>query len=308
MIQIEELTTVIWQSLLLPCAAAAAACYLVLRLLPKHGIALAGLAAVALGFYAASSFNSAVQFRLNSERPITVSELGRVAYLAVTNPRGEPKPPTYYWFPWIGLLAGVVGLITRPAAVPRWLAWALRITVAAVAARLLTYDLPVTWPCIALASTMLAMWHLIEDQGKAYPGFLLPATVAIAFFAASSVILHANSARFSEIALMTGACWLGIAAASWRRAADGGGAAGIAAVLLPGIMLVAHTYLVDYSDVPDNSFLLAGTAPLALAFAALCRKFGGTSPRVLLLAAIAVVGLGIAAVVLASRAAPLTFE
>lgn len=124
------------------------------------------------------------------------------------------------------------------------------------------------------------------------------------FLAAGAVLLHAHSARLTDLATIVAGSYFGVALAAWWTGAGVRGAAPIAAVSLPGLMLVGQQS--TYSEVPVAGFALVALAPLALAPLLLVpsrlRRARTLAGLGLLLATVA------AAVFLAAWSEPLSFE
>ena len=94
------------------------------------------------------------------------------------------------------MFAGVVGLVAR-LPLPRLAALFLRAAASAMASRLfLPPDLraQVEWLWPALAMAMFLTWTTLESLSQFDPGPGLPLGIAVAFWAAAGVILHAHSA------------------------------------------------------------------------------------------------------------------
>jgi hypothetical protein len=258
-------------ALLLPLLAAGAVLAAASRM-GKGGRAVGAVAAVVAGFLVGNHFREAAEYRIDSEHP-----------------------PARYWLPWAALLAAGVGPVARSSRLTRAL-------VAVLVARLLVPpDLPWLWA--AFAAAVLAEWELLDAFGEG-SGSWLPLGLGLVFLAAGAVLIHAHSARLTDLATIVAGSTFGLAVAAWWTGADVRSALPIAAVSLPGLMLVGQQS--TYSEVPTASFALAGLAPLALALLLVlpqrlrgARTFAGLG---LLLAAVGV------AVFLAACAEPLSFE
>ena len=239
------------------------------------GRAVGAVAAVVVGFAVGNHYRQAAEYRVEWEHP-----------------------PARYWLPWAALLAAGVGSIARPLPVVGRLA---RVLVAGLIARLLVPDLP--WLGVAFAAAVLAEWELLDRFGEEFGG-LLPLGLGVVLLAAGAVLIHAHSARLTDLATILAGSFFGVALATWGARAEVRGAVPIAVVSLPGLMLVGQQS--TYSEVPATSFALAALAPFALALLLLVpRRFWRA--RLLL-------GLGLlfatagAAVLLAAWAEPLAFE
>jgi len=256
-----------FQTVLVPLAVAAAVSFAVVRFSSRRGEVAGGAIALAAAFLAANHFRGAVEFRLDNERPLAAAELIRAAWRVViaTSDSAIALPPAYYWLPWIaflGTLAEIVASQRRVGCVPGWL---IRTAAAAVASRLLVP--PATreeffwlWP--ALAATIVANWFVLEDAFRDSSAGWPTLGLAGVFLSGSVVLIHAHTARFSDIAMILAGGCVGIAViAAWRRCKPAG-TTPIAAIVLPGLMLVAQQS--TFSDVPVAGFALIGMAPLAI--------------------------------------------
>jgi hypothetical protein len=206
--------------------------------------------------------------------------LGLAAALAVWNYLTETLPwvPAHKGYPWL-LAVAVVCLqaeaLTRYPGVPWWLAWPLRSAVAVGAAWLLVSDAPPLpddppkewWESApALAAVILLGWLLLDRLGSASAGSTVPLTVAVALFGAGTVLIHAGSARLTDVALAAAGGFTGLAAVAWPWRADTRAAAGAGAALLPGLLLSAKAE--TFSEVPWTSFVLPAVAPLLVGLTA----------------------------------------
>lgn len=81
------------------------------------------------------------------------------------------------------------------------------------------------------------------------------------FLAAGAVLLHAHTARMTDLATFVAGGCLGVAVAARWAGADLRGIAPVAAVALPGLLLDGQQS--TYSEVPWYSFALVALAPLA---------------------------------------------
>lgn len=228
--------------------------------------------------------------------------------LALPAPVWKPEGPAWHWLLWLGLAALAVGLLTRMPYVPAAVRWLARAAAAALAAWLLVpADLreELAWTVAAFAAAVFAEWSLLEPLCERSPGGSVPLGLALTFFAAAAVLLHAHTMRFTDVAAFLGASLGGIAVAA-RRKADAGAAVPGAAVLLPGLLLIGNN--TTESEVPLASFLLVALAPLAL-LPTLLPPFGRwQGVRLKLLQLALILAPLIVAVVLAMRAESLEFE
>jgi hypothetical protein len=149
--------------------------------------------------------------------------------------------------------------------VPVIVGWLLRIGAAALAAWLLVpaeMRAAIWWLDYAFAAAVLVMGVVWEHLARRFPGGAAPLGMAIALFAAAFILIHAHTAKFTDVATFAFAGLFGIAIAAQLRPADVGSAIPGAAVLLAGLLLSGMHE--TYSNVPQISFILTGLAPLAL--------------------------------------------
>jgi hypothetical protein len=228
--------------------------------------------------------------------------------LTVPAPVWKPDGPAWHWLLWMGLAALAVGLLTRLPYVPGVVRWLVRAAAAGLAAWLLVpADLreETAWYVAAFAAAVFVEWALLEHLCKRSPGGGIPLGLALTFFAAAAVLIHAHTALFTNVATFLGASLGGIAVAA-RRRADAGGAAPGVAVLLPGLLLTGQT--TTFSEVPLTSFLLVALAPLALLPTLVPPLGRWQGIRLKLLQFILILATLVVAVVLAMRAESLEFE
>ncbi len=255
------------EALLLPLAVAAAVA-LIAAQFPRYGGQVVGEAlALAAAFLVGNHFRQAVELRFDADRPFAMMELFRAAWRGLVPAAGSETPilPARYWLPWATLVGIVAGLAVSHRRVPAIAAWIVRALAIGVATRLLVPpslrdEMPWMWP--ALFAAMLANWSLIDFVSKSSRAGWLPLGFAGLSLAGATVLIHAHSARFTDIATIVAGAWLGVAAVAYWRRGDLGGTNPIAAISLPALMLVAQQS--TFSDVPTASFTLVALAPLAL--------------------------------------------
>ena len=301
---------ILLQGVIPPIVAAGSVLFVTSRL-GKRLVPIGAMLAVVVGFVVGNHFRSATEYRIDSERPLALGEWGAEVYHAVL---GTPEasedaprhPPAHYWLVWSALIAGVVGAIAGIPGVPVAIGWLARVIVCAFVARLLVpaslrAELPWLWP--TFAAVVLAEWALLDKLGEEPRGWL-PLGIGLVFSAGAAVLIHAHEARLTDLATILAGCWFGVAIAVWMGA-NARSAAPIAAVALPGLMLVGQQS--TFSEVPLTSFVAMALAPLALVpllLPALRRRKK----------TLALVGLGLllivvgTAIVLAARAESLDFE
>ncbi|HMP01545.1 MAG TPA: hypothetical protein PKC45_03485, partial [Gemmatales bacterium] len=194
---------------------------------------------------------------------------------------------------------------------PRWPwfgAWGLRGLVVAAAAVLLTpaeQRAEEPWLLPAVGGVMLLAWAIGRQTARSWPkGW--PALLAACMAAlGAGVMLHAHSARLTDLLLVGFGTLAGIGLSARFLPGDQGPALAAAALWLPGLALTAHHE--TFSDVPTWGLALVGLAPLGLAAllpAGFLQRWGRVVFGLACLAALAPVG---AALFLAVRAVTLEF-
>ena len=264
---------------LLPMVAAAIV-FLVFLFVPR-GAYFGAVLAVVVGFAAANHFRDAVDPRIlpvagAAESPDPNLDPAKVSWAAATalgGPSiGESTVTSRHWLPWCVVLAGIAGTIGR---LP-WTPTAVLRVAAALAATILLVSPSIqgeaSWLAPIFALVLVAEWELIEAVGRQTSGGALPFSLAIVFGAAAVVILHAHTARYADASLILAACCLGIALTAALRRGDASGLAPIAAVALPGLMLVVRSQ--TESLIPLAGFVAIALAPLGLLPAAMMGKCG----------------------------------
>lgn len=206
--------------------------------------------------------------------------------------------------PWLALAALALGLATRPL---KWVHWIVLIVASAGAA---WWVLPVAsrseapWLVPALAALTAALWGLLEYLAARPAGAGIPLIVAMAFFTAAGVLIHAGTARLTDAAVVTSASLAAVGAIAWLRGGDAGGAVPAAAVFLPGLLLMGQQE--TYSDVPWPAFVLPAVAPLTVVLTLPLRSWPGLRLH-LLQFALVLIPLAIA-LGLALATGPLQYE
>ena len=290
--------------LLLPLLAAGVVLVAVARL-GKGGRAVAATVALVAGFAVGNHFRPAAEYRIDADRPLALGDFTSEILHAVSGvPDEKPHPPARYWLPWAALFAGAIGLIARVPKLPSVVGHLLRALTAVLVARLLVgpgLRAEVPWLWATFAAVVLAEWELLDALGK--DGWL-PWGLGLVFLSAGAVLLHAHTARMTDLATFVAGGCLGVAFVARWAGADLRGIAPVAAVALPGLLLDGQQS--TYSEVPWYSFALVALAPLALAPLVLVperyRRWQAFAGLGLLLAAAGV------AVLLAWWAEPLSFD
>jgi len=302
----------------LPAAVAAFAVFaFVLATAPPPARIAAGALALTAGFLAGNQFRGAIEYRIDLERSLTLSQLSRAAFATVVPPGEEdgepaPTPSAYYWLPWTGglaLFAGFLALLQARAAA----AWALRIFAAGVTTALavppeLRSESP--WIVPLFAAVVLGEWTVLERLLVATtpPRCRFgPALAGVAPFAAAAVVLlHAHSARLADVAVILAVALGAIAAAAFAFRADSSSVAPGVATALPFLMLSG--YYDTFSEVPAAAFALVAASPIALGPLLLSRIRKLGARRWLVVAAFLATSPLLIAVILAARVESLSFE
>ena len=229
----------------------------------KGGRAVSSTAALVVGFVVGNHFRPAAEYRFDADRPLALGEFAAEVVHAVSGvSSGTLHAPERYWLPWAVLFAVGVGLLAHAPKVPRIVGHLLRVVVAVLVARLLAQpslrpDVPWLWA--AFAAVVLAEWELLDTVAE---GAWLSWGLGFVFLAAGAVLLHAHTARLTDLATFVAGSCFGVALAVRWTGADVRGIAPVAAVALPGLMLIGQQS--TYSEVPTASFALVALAPLVL--------------------------------------------
>jgi hypothetical protein len=295
------------QFVVLPAALAAAAVFAVILLAGGSRWAAPGAAlALAAGAGLGNWYRPALPW--TSEQPEWRWLPVLNGQLTLPAPVWKSEGPVWHWLLWMGLAALLVGLLTRVPYVPAVVRWLVRAAAAGLAAWLLVpEDLreETAWYVAAFAAVVFVEWALLEYLGESTPGGVIPLGLALTFFAGAAVLIHAGTARFTDVATFLSASLFGIAVAARQRADAGAVAPGVA-VLLPGLLLMGQN--TTFSKVPLTSFVLVALAPLALLPTLLppVRRWEGIRLKLLQLTLI-LIPL-VVAVVLAMQAETLEYE
>jgi hypothetical protein len=162
----------------------------------------------------------------------------------------------------------------------------------------------ISWLKPAFAIMILAEWAILECSAQEPPGGTIPFALALTFFIAGGVLIHASMAGLTDVSVVLASALVGIAiVAAWRQL-DASGIAPALAVLLPGLLLMGQRE--TFSEVPWQAFVLAAGAPLMLIFAFPMRRWDSVGLRVVQLTLVAFPL--VAAMALAMQAGPLEFE
>ncbi len=214
-----------------------------------------------------------------------------------------PGDSTWNRLGWGGLAVWCAGRVARHLDLLD--AWLIRTASVILAAWLIVPQRDESaWLMPALALLVLAEWAVLEAIASESAGGTIVLALALCFGAASLVLIHAGTARLTELATVLSSALLGVAIIASLRRVDAGGVAGMAAFLLPGTLLMGQQE--TDSAVPWSAFALVAAAPLMLAFTWPLRSWPGVWLRIVQLTLV-LLPLGIAAF-LAARTGPLHFE
>jgi hypothetical protein len=245
----------------------------------ERSAVIAPALALAAGVLAGNCLREAMPWRIDSDHPLNEHELRTVLGWSLEGkpavepsaadpereepPEQPPVPPARYWLPWLAGLALLIDLLARLVSPSG--GWAARTAVALLAGRLLTpadlrIDAP--WASWTLGLAILWEWAILRSLARLWRDGSVPAALSLCFAAAGLIILHAHSARLTDMALLFSVPLFAIALVAWIWPVDTGGALSAAAVFLPGLLLNAQQE--TFSQAPWRSFLFAALAPIAL--------------------------------------------
>jgi hypothetical protein len=189
---------------------------------------------------------------------------------------------TWNRLPWAGLGVLCVGRVARLPDLPPIDGWLLRAAASVTAAWLVipaTLQEEFAWMMPIFALVVFAEWVILDALTAAPPGGTVLFTIALAFSVASMVFIQIGWATKADAAIVLSSALTGIAVVAAWRGVDGGGGVPLAALLLPGLMLMGQQGI--ESDVPWQAFALAGCAPLVLVLTLPLRKWQSNWLRVL---------------------------
>lgn len=285
---------------------------------PRTRFIAAAIAFVA-GVAAANAFRGCLAFRLESDIPLSASDLIRGLWSAIAGQRtiigGTDSDPIFspragrYWLPWASLLALAGGLLIHRARQHQIVSYIIRILASGLAARLIV---PATlaneqpWLAWVVALVIFALWTLSAWRSDRIPNEVTSAAIGLASVGAAAILLHAHSARLTDVATLIAFASFGITAIALLGRIDAAGAIPAMAVALPGVLIAG--YHETFSAVPAIAFLLPALAPLATALLPFMPDRFVKGWRLWTIAALLVGVPTFAAVVLAARAEPLQFE
>ena len=171
------------------------------------------------------------------------------------------------WFDWdqeLGrvCLALVLSLATMFLGCDKWWKLGLGVVWVGVLAGVLCYheniEISHRWAVIAAS---IAFYCLVSFGELRLSGKILLALLIATGLATSLVMLHAHTARLSDVGMMWMVSSAGLLLAAFFIKTETRGLAGPTAVLFP--FLLYYGKLSTYSEVPIWSFVLVVTAPLA---------------------------------------------
>lgn len=310
---VELVLEIALQGLLVPIMVALVVATIGSRLLGRRGELCCGLVAVILGFLAGNVLCQAVDFRLDSERPLAITDFVRAAVVSAVTTDGTAQviPPARYWLPWVAMLGGGVGLLYRMPRMPVFAVWMLRVATAMLISRLLVApsvrsEISWLWPAVS-AVLLLNAW-VLDELGKEANSRWLSLGMVWMLFSAATVLIHAHTARMTDLATILAGCWIGVAVIAWWRPAAPITASGLplTAVALPGLMLIGQQS--TFSEVPLASFVLLACVPTALAPVLLFPTAKRSSWIYIATGWILILVPTLLAIILAVRAEELSFE
>ena len=199
-----------------------------------------------------------------------ISVIALTAGLAAGNASREvfpwsPDDKPWHWAWWAIGLAFAVEFVANLPKLPTGVGLLLRGTAAGVIAAFVVppgVQAAERWWMPAIAFALAGQWAVVDCVGKCNPGGWVAAAMAVACGGAAAVLIHSESAGFTDVAtfLLTGLAVL--AGLAWLTGSDAGPAAAVTAVPLL-TLLVLGRYLRD-SEVKGTTFLIAAFAPLML--------------------------------------------
>lgn len=218
-----------------------------------------------------------------------------------------PGDSSWNRLPWLALAGLWLARSARLADLTLIEGWLLRAALTAGCAWLVIPSATraeFAWLMPAFALVVLAAWFVLELPAAQPPGGGVPFALSLSFFAASVLLIHAGSARLTDVATVLSAALAGVAAVAWWRGTDASSVAPAVALLLPGVLLTGQQE--TFSEVPWTAFALAAGAPLMLAPTFFLRDWKPIGIRLVQLG-LALIPLGIA-IFLAAQTGPLQFE
>lgn len=220
-----------------------------------------------------------------------------------------PDVKPWHWAWWAFGLAFVVELVASVPKVPIGVANLLRGTAAGVVAAFVVppgVQAEAKWWLPAFAFAVAGQWAVVDLVGRRSPGGWNAAAVAVVAGGAAAVLIHAESAGFTDVATFLFAGLAVLAGLAWWTGSDAGPAAAVATVPICSLLLLGR-HLRD-SEVSNQTFLLAAFAPTLLGLTLLpgvSRLNGKADGGVVKMLAVAVPVLW--AVYRVTTEAPLTF-
>ena len=177
-----------------------------------------------------------------------------------------PGSSSWNLLPWAALAGLWLARSIRLADLPVIEGWLVRASLAAGGAWLIipaATRSEFVWLMPVFALVVLAEWFVLEYLAAQPPGGAVPFALSLSFFAASVILVHAHTARLTEVATVLSSALAGVAAIAWWRRTDASSVAPAAALLLPGVLLTGQQE--TFSEVPWQAFALIAGAPLMLA-------------------------------------------
>jgi hypothetical protein len=219
-----------------------------------------------------------------------------------------PGNPIWNRLPWAALAALWLGRITRLPELQPAACWLLRAATAIVIAWVgipLDMRAEADWLAPTVAAVIFTHWAILERLAAEPPDGSVLFCLALVFVTAAAVLIHAGSARLTDVAIVLASALTGLAVVAWWRRVDAGGAIPAVAVVLPILLLMGQRE--TFSEIPWYAFALPALAPLLLAEALPLSSWHGRRPqlaRLLVMVLLLLPPLG-AAFYLALAAGPL---
>jgi hypothetical protein len=199
-----------------------------------------------------------------------ISVVALAAGLATGNASREVFPWTpdekpWHWALWAFGLAFAVEAVANLPKLRVAVGFLLRGTAAGVVAAFVvppSAQAAERWWIPAVAFATAGQWALVAEVGRRNPGGWVAAAMAVASGGAAAVLIHAESAGFTDIAtvLLTGLAVL--AGLAWLTGTDAGPAAAVAVVPVASLLVLGR--LLRDSDVTGRTFVIAAFAPAML--------------------------------------------
>lgn len=238
-----------------------------------------GYVAAAVGFLAgfavANAFRGCFVLKFNPDSVSPIADLLRGFFAVMTGPRVIPEgmeaeaftspPAGRYWIPWAALITTLAGLVSHLTSCPRYLRWPVVLVATAIATRMIVpaqffYGFSIIPALVWL--DMVMIWVVAERRTARVANLVTLAAAGLASIGAAAVLLHAHSARLTDVATLIAFAALGLAFAALWLPVNSAGAFPAIAVLLPGALISG--YHETFSSIPGVAFALPALAPVTL--------------------------------------------